>query len=199
MSPSGLVSPESIRQYFAEAVRAALEYLRFQPNQETAAYLVELLCEYARAAAAIPDRPLAVVMAEAQLADPASSIGGLKRVGDQSLYLTGYFGESLASRRLDPAYYVVLGSGAYLQLSRVLRRSRHQTRLVVVYRELGDEFTRFARVLSEVRAQGEAVAPPRDGELGELYDAWLRTGSETARRRLQAAGVLVLRRPGQRQ
>jgi hypothetical protein len=199
MSPSGLVAPGSIREYFGEAVRAALEYLRFQPNQETTAYLIELLCEYARAAAAVPDRPLAMVMAEAQLADPASSIGGLKRVGDHSLYLAGYFGDSLVSRRVDPAYYGGRGSGAYHQLRRVLRRRRHQTRLVVVYRELGDDFTRFARVLSEVRAQGDAVAPPRAGELGELYDEWLRTGSEGARRRLQAAGILVVRRPGPRQ
>jgi len=205
MSPSGIVAAGSMKQYFVEAVRTALEVLRFQPNQETTAYLVELLCEYARAAAAMPDRPLAMVMAEARLADPVNAIHGFKRVGDQALYLAGYFSQSLLSKKLDPTYYVVLGSGAYRQLSRVLRRVAPRAsastadlgpaRLVVVYRELGEDFARFAEVLSEVRCQCEPEGTP-DRELGELYLQWLRTGSERARERLRAAGVLVLRRPG---
>jgi hypothetical protein len=197
MPPSGIVtSAGSIRQYFSEAVRNALELLRFQPNQETSTYLVELLCEYARTAAATCDRPLALVMAEAQLADPQSSIRGLKQVGDHSLVLTGYFSASLVGQKLDPTYFMVLGSGAYRQLSGVLKRSRKHARLVVVYSELGAEFARFAQVLSEVKSLDEPAASAEERELGELYFEWLRTGNERARRRLQAAGILVVRRPG---
>ena len=196
---SGIVTAGSIRQYFAEAVRNALELLRFEPNQETSTYLVELLCEYARAAAAASDRPLALILAEAQLADPQSSISGLKRVGDHALVQAGYFSASLVGRKLDPTYYMVLGSGAYRQLSRVLRRHRTQTRLVLVYSELGDEFARFAQVLSEVKSLDDPAASAHERELGELYFQWLRTGSESARRRLHAAGILVVRRPGAKQ
>jgi hypothetical protein len=177
MPTSGIVTAGSIRQYFTEAVRNALELLRFEPNQETSTYLVELLCEYARAAAATCDQPLALVMAEARLADPQSSIRGLKQVGDHSLVLTGYFSASLVGQKLDPAYYMVLGSDAYRQLSRVLRRSRRHARLVVVYSELGAEFARFAQVLSEVKSQDEPAAAE-------------------ARELLRRAGILVVRRPG---
>jgi hypothetical protein len=72
---------------------------------------------------------------------------------------------------------------------------RTGTRLVVVFTELGQEFSRFAEILSDVRSQGLAG----DLDIGALYEEWLRTGSVATERRLHAAGVVVVRGPRTKQ
>lgn len=140
-----------MRDYFRDAVDAALTHQALAPNEATSAYLVELLCEYAREQQDLFARPLTWVFATADSGPPVVSFRQLKEVGDHSLYVAGYFNDSLPRLQLDLDYFVELGGTAYRRLSRLLRIPHGETRLVLVFSELGREFIRFVNVLDEVR------------------------------------------------
>jgi hypothetical protein len=193
MSPPAIVAAASMREYFLEAVRSALDHLELQPNEATATYLVDLLCDYAHAPGVDLEQALAVVLAESLLALPEQSMSQLKRVGDQSLYVAGFFSDRLRRSQIDPEYYVLLGATAYRRLTGVLRRTGRRKELVGVYSELGQGFARFVQVLSAIRSQGSQTDPTTG--IADLYEEWLRTDSEAVAKRLQAAGVFFLKRP----
>jgi hypothetical protein len=191
--PQSVVVAASLRDYFLEAVSIALAELALRPDRATESYLVDLLC----ANATNPDlglrQALALMLVEAQRDLPGQSLQQLKQVGDQSLYVVGFFGDSLRRAQLDPAYYVLLGKAAYRRLSRVARRLEAHRHLVVVYAELGQQFGCFVEVLAEVREQS---GPSPSGDIGELYERWLHTGRQATARRLVAAGVALHKKPG---
>ena len=151
MPPSDVVAVTSMRVYFRDAVDAALAHHALDPSAVTSAYLVELLCEYAREQRDLFARPLTWVFATAGGSTPGQSFQQLKEVGDHSLYVAGYFNDSLPHLDLDLEYFVGLGSTAYRKLSRMLQMPSSTARFVVVFSELGDQFVRFVHVLNDVR------------------------------------------------
>jgi hypothetical protein len=200
MPHSVIVAERSLRDFFRQAIASALELQAMQVDNATSTYLVELLCSFASAGPLL-DQPLVSALASAeQEPDPGRSIQRLKRVGDQSLYVAGYFGDSLRSRELDQGYYTQLGSTAYRRLCRYLRRAESGTQLVVVFSELGDGFDRFVEVLTLVRHHGEAdSADAPDDDLGQLYARWRQTRDPGLARRLRRAGMVVLQPPRTKQ
>lgn len=196
MPQPDIMAASSIRDFFKEAVHAALKDQPYRPHEATASYLVDLLCNHTESSKVDLNQALALLMAKSQQALPSESVGALKKVGDQSLYVSGFFSDSLRRSRLDPDYYVVLGGTAYQRLSGVLGR-HGDTKLVLVYSELAHEFTRFVKVLSDIKNQSDLV--PDAAELDQLYEEWLRTGSPQAERKLQAAGLVILRGPTTKQ
>ena len=151
MSRLVIAATPSVREFFRDAVDSALEHQALCPSEATAAYLVELLCDYARVEEDPFAQPLACVVAAAAGVPPDQSIQQLKQVGDHSLVVAGYFGDSLERLRLDVDYFVAVGGTAYRKLSRLLRMPSGETRLVVAFSELGAEFIRFVHVLSDVK------------------------------------------------
>jgi hypothetical protein len=193
--PQSMIVAASLRDFFLEAVGIALDQLALRPDRATESYLVDLLC----ANATNPDlgvtQALALLLAEAQRSLPGQSARQLKQVGDQSLYVSGFFADSLRRTNIDPAYYLLLGAAAYRRLSRVARRIEAHRHLVVVYAELGQQFSRFVDVLAEVRER----SGPSAGDIGELYERWIHTGRQAISRRLLAAGVALHKKPNEPQ
>jgi hypothetical protein len=152
MPSSGVYAVTSMRDYFRNTVDAALAHQALSADNATSAYLVDLLCEYGRGAE--PDvlaHPLTWTLVAAETSTPTESFQRLKEVGDHSLYVAGYFGDSLPQLQLDLDYFVGLGSSAYRRLSRMLGAPGGKTQLVVAFAELGTRFVRFVSVLGEVK------------------------------------------------
>jgi hypothetical protein len=199
MPPTVILAAASIREYFEEAVTAALDHRALLPDRATSSYLVDLLSEFAKVQEFALDRALAVVLAEARLLPPGESVTRLKQVGDNSLYLAGYFAGSLRRAELDPGYYISLGGEAYRTAAITLRRMGSGSQLVVVFAELGEEFSQFVEVLEDLRhyrgaSEGGEQAPIRSGSatepsIGDLFEEWVRSRSDAAARQLRAAGV----------
>jgi hypothetical protein len=142
---------------------------------------VNLLGEYTRAR--ICDEPLGLKLVLSRTADPGGQVRALKEVGDTSLYVVGFFAESLDRKLVQGDYYRGLGETAYRELA-----ARLQTcSAAEVYRELADKFPRFVDVLNEVRAQVNLAS----ADVVELYRQWLQTRSEWIERRLRALGVIM--------
>ena len=67
----------------------------------------------------------------------------LRRVGDASLFVAGFFSDSLKRRLVDVDYYATLGAHAYSTLG------RGGDYLAPTFAELAEKFLRFIDVLSE--------------------------------------------------
>jgi hypothetical protein len=173
----------SLDEYFHEVVTDALEVVEVEASEPASWYLVGLLGDMSRAR--LTDEPLGVKLVEAP-ADPGERVRALKHVGDTSLYVAGYFAESLTRSLVDVDYYVGLGQSAYAQLARSLGAQRT---MGDVYEELASKFPRFVGVLAEVRKRTQMAELGDD--IGKLYEMWLKTRDEWIEKKLRAAGVLL--------
>lgn len=186
---STIVAATCVRDFFEEAVTAALRQHQVEAGEPVRAYVVDLLCDYT----ALPDRspmdqPLALLMARSERALPAKRVGQLKEVGDRALYIAGFFSESLARRDLDIGYYSTIGGTAYRRLSALLEPRRRTSRVAEVYAELARLFEDLVAVLSLVRDHGRGHL-----DLARAFELFARTGSAAAARRLRQEGLLPLR------
>jgi hypothetical protein len=176
----------SVDEFFHEVVTDALEAVDLDASEPAGWYLVGLLGDFTKAR--LTDEPLGMKLAKAGGEGPGERVRNLKQVGDTSLYLAGFFAESLTRSLVDVDYYVGLGQSAYSQLARSLHgASRTPRSITEVYEELAAKFPRFVDVLAAVRKRIDFATP----DLGRLYEIWLRTRDEWVEKKLAAAGVLV--------
>jgi hypothetical protein len=161
-------------------------------DEHTSCYVVDLLTLYARSEALFENgengpelRPVALVLAEAVDRGHAERNRALRRVGDQSLFIAGFFGESLKTRLVDVDYYVSMGGSAYATLSQAARRTARDRSLGRVFAELAANFLDFVDVLADLRED----ARQREQDMLRLYELWTRTGSRRAARLLRASGI----------
>src|SRR5215467_2104707 len=127
----------SVDEFFHEVVTDALASVDLDASEPASWYLVSLLGEFSRTR--LTDEPLGVKLA-APGRDPGERVRNLKVVGDTSLYVAGFFAESLSRSLVDVDYYVGLGQSAYAQLARTLGGSHS---LTDIYNELSAKFPRF--------------------------------------------------------
>jgi|GEM_PF-5588155 hypothetical protein len=182
-----LVTSASVREYFELAVSEALEKQPLSATLGAAGYLVDVLCHYATADVEQLLRPVGVLLVRVEKKSAgALKLSELKQVGDQSLYLSGFFWENVKRRRLDPEYFSQVGGRAYTQLAKAFDRRQSDSALSEIYAELASDFRSFVDVLFQVRRQGEPKA-----DLPTLYEQWLDTGSATIERELREAGMVL--------
>jgi hypothetical protein len=171
----------SVDEFFHDMLLEALGRRQVEASQSTETYLVGLLGEFARGR--ISDEPMALKWLQSRSAGAGERVKTLKEVGDTTLYVAGFFAESLERKLVDTEYYIGLGEAAYGELAQRLGRSSVRE----VYQELAANFPQFVDVLSEVRG---AVEMGR-ADVASLYEQWLRTRAEWIERRLRRMGVLM--------
>lgn len=177
---------DSLESFFHEHMDRALKREGVSADPMTEHYLVLLLAGFA--AQPIDDKPLALRMLQACDLAPRQRRTQLRDIGDTSLYVSGFWSESLQRRVVDVDYYIGMGETAYGELARSARTSAADP-FCAVFAELADNFARFARVLSTISESLTATATPTD--IMRLYERWKRTGSTWARNRLARLGVTV--------
>jgi hypothetical protein len=137
--------------------------------------------------ARLTDEPLGPKLAQPG-EDAGQRVKTLKHVGDTSLYVAGFFAESLTRSLVDVDYYVGLGQNAYAQLARTLSGGKS---LAEVYAELADKFPKFVDVLAQVRKRISIAELNATTDVSKLYEIWLRTRDEWVEQKLKDAGLLV--------
>lgn len=176
---------ESLDAFFQEEVDRALRLSGIAANTLTEHYLVQLLASYATQP--IDDTPLALKMLEALDAEPRARRERLREVGDTSLFLSGFWSDSLARRPVDVDYYIDLGGSAYGELAKT-GAGWSRDPYGDVYEALAENFARFVDVLDAVSRRVMPALAPQD--IVKLYDRWVRTRSRWAAKRLAALGVI---------
>jgi len=174
----------TVGAFFHEQVGRAMESQGLRASEMAGWYLVNLLVENVRAA---PDagEPMALRLHHARQSHPTERALKLRELGDAALYVSGFFGESLARGLVPRDYYITIGITAYAELAQRLRLPPGGAH-ADVYGELRDRFCDFVGVLSRV---SEETVVPQD--LGRLLQRWLRTRSRHLLHQLAERGVLV--------
>ena len=112
----------------------------------------------------------------------------LRKLGDVALFISGFYAESLNRGLVGIDYFISMGGNAYSSLADNIHRSRFNTTMSNVFADLSEHFHHYVDVLMEVRDSTEIKA---DSDVLCLYENWLNTGSEYARKRLQESGILT--------
>jgi hypothetical protein len=171
--PEPLVHAQSPLEFFKDQVEAVCERQKVFPKPLTSYYIVSLLGEFTHignraAEAMVSHEPLALRFARAIQSGGTDQRTGLKQVGDLSLFISGFFSDSLRRSLVDVDYYVSLGGYAYGSLG------QSSDVLSPIFSELSEKFSAFVDVLSEV---SERTSLTSDSDLLRLYEKWVRTGS----------------------
>jgi hypothetical protein len=176
---------ETPAEYFKELVETAVARQRLQVGELTSYYLVNLLCGFVRFEAGAGDfdgEPLALRLAQALESGGLEQRARLRTLGDLSLFVSGFFSDSLSRKSVDVDYYVSMGEYAYGSLSRSERAA-----FALVFAELASKFSSFVDVLSDV---SERSALTSNADLLRLYERWLRTGSRRDGQLLVERGIV---------
>lgn len=178
-----LFRSESPTEFFRELVESAMQNQRVSAHELTSFYVVNLLAGFVHGDPhAGGDRPLGVRLVRALQTAGVAQRDGLRSVGDQSLFITGFFADSLNRSLVDVGYYMQLGELAYRSLAR-----HGDATLGDVFDELSDKFTTFVDVLGEV---SERTSISSNADVLRLYEKWLRTGSRRSGDLLAARGIV---------
>jgi hypothetical protein len=180
-------------EYFHGAVDGALQELRVHASEHAKLYLVNLLSYF------ISYENLYPVSADGQRKDTLTEklaqaleeesaeakAARFRQLGDYSLYIAGYFSDSLARKAVDVDYYIGMGGAAYEQVAALhLQRSRAE-----VFAELAMKFPLFVDVLAQISEETKLKNGDNSQELLRIYDVWSRTGSQRLAKQLSKAGI----------
>jgi heat shock protein HspQ len=189
-----LLAVTSLREFFHDSVQTALRQQRVAVDDHTEHYVVNVLTMFARSEELFektPEgvrlRPLAHMLAEASEAPTAQRRDEtLRRLGDVSLFVAGFFAQSFARKLVDVDYHVAMGGRAYGTLAESMRGTLRGQAFAAVFMELAQKFQRLVDVLNEV---AEMAYQHTDKDILRLYEIWLKTGSPRAYGILRRLGV----------
>ncbi|HXS91700.1 MAG TPA: hypothetical protein VN705_20235 [Steroidobacteraceae bacterium] len=189
-----LVAVTNLREFFHDSVQTALRKQHVAVDDHTEHYVVNVLTMFARSEElyeSTPEgirlKPLARMLADA-CAAPSSQQRDetLRRLGDVSLFVAGFFAQSFARKLVDIDYHIAMGGRAYGTLADNLRGSIRGQAFAAVFLELAQKFQRLVDVLNEV---AEMAYTHTDKDILRLYEIWMKTGSPRAFAILQRLGV----------
>jgi hypothetical protein len=189
---SDLLHDETPMEFFKEQLGRAMEHQRVSTSAFTEYYLVNLLTTAVKdglppSEPGFDETPLALMYIRAVQASRFERARLLRGLGDWALFVSGFFADSVQNRLVDLEYYRALGGFAYARLS------RETTPHVLgpdVFGELGERFTQFADLLSEI---SENTRLTSSQSVLRLYQRWAQTGSPRAAALLAERGIAPIR------
>jgi hypothetical protein len=196
MAADSIITNQSVAGYFKEQLDAVCAERRVALSEDAGFYVVNLLSEFSNAdrlflpsddARTRELTPLAELMARALEADPAERVKLLRHLGDSSLYVGGFFQDSLSRTSVDVDYYVSMGGHAYLELSSTYG-GREGGTMRSIYAELAAKFSRLVELLADMSERNVGLSQGAARML-RAYEEWMRTGSQRMATRLRRAGV----------
>ncbi len=188
---------ESVLEFFRQRVDDVLSHRRVHIQPETEFYLVDLLAKFLvterlrveQADGSVREEPLAIILLRALEATGDARVRELRRLGDTALFVSGFFGDSLARSAVDVDYYIAMGGNAYAAVGQVERRRG----LEPLYGELSGRFGLFVDCFAEIAELSELRS---NRGLVRLYERYLRTPSERVAQLLRERGLSLLEGPG---
>ncbi len=192
----------SSRDFFKEAVRDAFTRRRIRTPIVVEDYLVQVLEQYVVADRFHEDEyvdetsgkktgTLAETLLTAVQSDHPTKIELLKKLGDRTLYVCGFFGDSFQRKIIDLDYCVDMGETAY----RLLAGSVKEDRGARIYSICANRFIEFVDVLNYISEKSQLQSAKN---VLRIYDRYLKTGSELAREKLQDMGIVPISRQDQK-
>ena len=183
-----------IQEYFRDALRHAIDRQDAEISELTEYYLVTLLVDFVKSERLFGtdddgpgNQPLALMMSRAMCATPGRKIKLLQSIGDFSLYICGFFSDSLDRKIVDIDYYISMGSKAYYNLSHFFESIHQEEHSSDLFKGLALKFQLLVDLLCEI---SETSMFNTNKGILRLYDKWLRTQSERSKRLLIESGII---------
>lgn len=181
------------QDFFNEVVRDAMAQRRVKATAFAETYLVQLLEHFVSVDNLFEDgqtegtksqTPLAEMFLKAVNSPLHLRVELLKKLGDTSLYISGFFGDSLSRKVVDIDYYAEMGGTAYQNLSSVVKEESSR----LIFQELSAKFLDFVEILSFISTK---TLVQSNQNLLRLYDRYVTTGSKLAREQLLEQGLIT--------
>ena len=185
----------SPQEFFRQRITAASQQLKIRLEEHVEFYLVNLLTEFIDPTRINLDfdsqtdvlgTPLVFLLQQALDAPEERQPVMYKRLGDASLYISGFFQDYFNRKTFDISYFITMGASAYNQAAMLYRAaSRDDSRP-----ETLDLLARNFLVAVDIMAQASdlpGITKPVD--LLNVYDRWHRCGSERLRLILEENGI----------
>ena len=193
---ANLITNINVNEYFNDAIHDAISHHNIYPKDETVVYIVNLLTYftyseniYEESLEGRSSKPLALMYKDAAEAISSEERNAhLRKLGDIALFTSGFFAASFERSAVGIDYFISMGGGAYSSLADNNSRTFTNRGLREVFSDLADHFMSYVDVLTEVRESNDLTD---DRDVLCLYESWLKTGSEYARKRLQGNGILT--------
>jgi hypothetical protein len=181
----------SLREFFRDSVQHAMRKQHVEVDTHTEHYVVNILTTFSRSeelydqtADGLRLKPLAHMLADAAAASTRDEQQqALRRLGDVSLFIAGFFAQSFARKLVDVDYHIAMGGRAYGTLADCVRAKT----IACVFAEMARKFHHLVDVLNEV---AEMAHVHTDQDVLRLYEIWLKTGSRRAHDILCRLGVM---------
>ena len=180
--------------FFHDQLLAAMQNQRVSTSAFTECYLVNLLAAFVQGdrmpgrEPGFDETPLAILYTRALEATGQERSALLRLTADTALFVSGFFGDSLARGGADLRYYAALGGGAYARLGRVHERKGRLS--TGVFTELAERFREFVDILAEISERTMVTTPK---SLVKMYERWLESGSPRAAAVLAEQGITPAR------
>lgn len=191
-SSVSVVALISAQEYFKDLLGGALARQKLELGEGTEFYLVNLLSEFLSADKLFSPQddgskeqePLALMLARALDGPREAQVPALRKLGDVSLYVSGFWSDSLSRSAVDVDYYIRMGGAAYGKVAELTPAKGARP----LYGELSARFNALVDVLSEV---AEHTAMVTNTGVVRLYERWVKTGSARLARLLGQQGVVA--------
>ncbi len=138
--------------FFRECVRTAAVHQNQMLNHNIEYYLVMLLHSYMKLDSTEEeylDKPLVLMMQEALETSANNSLSIYKKIGDQSLYISGFFKNYFLNKLYSKDYYMSMGKTAYKFLSTHFCKMGDQD-FYSLYRDMLQGFDSSVLILEDI-------------------------------------------------
>ncbi len=179
-----MLTSVSLMEHFRGLIEEALKGQRLNIDKNVEFYLANLLTCYTHTRR-FSTEPVALRFLKAFEERRELKNVLLKEVGDTTLFVAGFFHESLKRKLVDVDYYIDIGSISYNHLADSLSEGS-SAHLSPLYRELSERFIELVDLLSEV---SERTRLSSINDILRVYERWLRTGSKRMERLLRKMGI----------
>lgn len=167
-------------EHFKELVSTAVRHQKIRTNEQAEFYLSSLLASFAASQRSV-EEPLALTYLKALGATREVQLQQMKQLGDLSLFISGFFSDSLKRKLVDLDYYMNLGVNSYGFVA-----SMQKGTVAELFDELAKKFCLFVDVLTEVSERSRLTSSV---DVLRIYERWLRTRSRLAERMLREMGI----------
>jgi len=180
-----MIIQETPIEYFKDLVEGAIRNQRLETPEDVGFYLSSLL-ECFIEAERLGSEPLAFQYLKAMQSDDIISRRLLRELGDISLFIAGFFPESIKGKIAGLPYYMRMGALSYGRLASIYGAKKTTAPFGCIFLDLSGRFACYVNILSEV-SERTSINTSRD-ILG-LYERWLSTKSNTALAILRDLGI----------
>ena len=178
-------------QYFQEAVEEAFNQRKLQPEPELKTYVVDVLKHYLAVENLYNQKDesgrrtrqtMAEMFLEACQLGKKDRAERLKKMGDCSLYISGFFSDSFQRKIIDVDYYVDMGRMAFSSLA----SDMDEDHFAKLFTELSNQFLKLVDVLSLISKKAKIMD---EENVLRMMDVYSKTGSHLIGETLAEKGL----------